>query len=304
MSAQLSYIDVTDDRGHPGVRSGLVKSDQVDTLDRVDDSIRMYALDAPEARVVSFQTLNRLLGSTADIVQILKRYVMLPATSSWMPDATPMRGSYWLAFHRDQLQALDGRAAGSVDSLIDVWSRNLGPDSVLVEVKAQREQVAQLVGRLQALRNDEAHAPKQAAEPKLPPETAAAARRRQELAENWVGAADVSALMGSTATSNPSQHAMRLRKAGKILGVWVPSERGYRYPPFQFGQDGRVLPEMAELLTILPKGNGSGWSQVEWLYAPHPRLEGRRPRDVMAENPSRVLDAARRHFQGHPDARW
>jgi uncharacterized protein (DUF2384 family) len=311
MSAQLAYIDVTDDQGEAGIRaSGTVASDRVDDLERVRDSIRLYSLAGKSATArtsLPVKVLYEMLAAAGNLVDSLGRYVLTPS-ASWMPGATPIRGSYWLALQKNRLQPLDSRAADSLDSLIDVWSRNLGRDTVLVEVGTERAQVEELVRRLRSLKDAQPvslDVPMAASEvDALPAETEAAARRRSELAANWLRPADVSTLMGSTATSNPSQQAMRLRKAGQLLGVWISSERGYRYPPFQFGADGRVRPEVAELLRLLPPGNGSGWSQIEWLYAPHPRLEGRRPVDLMADSPTRVMEVARKQFKGHPDAGW
>lgn len=131
----------------------------------------------------------------------------------------------------------------------------------------------------------------------------AAARRREELAQLWLTTHEVSArwLAGR---ADSSAALGRLRSAGRLLGVWVAPEKEYRYPLCQFTHAGELRPEIVELLTILPRGNGSGWSQAEWLYAPHPRLGGRRPCDVLLEDAPHVVHVARLQFKHHPDANW
>lgn len=61
---------------------------------------------------------------------------------------------------------------------------------------------------------------------------------------------------------------------------------------------------MANLLSILPPGNSSGWSQIEWLYSPHRLTDSRPPFEIIQSDPDRVLYAAREQFESHPDAKW
>jgi hypothetical protein len=53
------------------------------------------------------------------------------------------------------------------------------------------------------------------------------------------------------------------------------------------------MPEMKELLEILPKDQ-SGWRQVVfWLFQSHALLDGLRPANVFQDEPQSVIEAAR-----------
>jgi hypothetical protein len=86
----------------------------------------------------------------------------------------------------------------------------------------------------------------------------------------------------------------RLRKIGRVLGVWNPVERVYQYPRCQL-QDGALIPQVRDLLRLLP-GDVHGARQAEWLLAPHPLLDGRSPSMVLPVDPDSVLRAAAVEF--------
>lgn len=94
-----------------------------------------------------------------------------------------------------------------------------------------------------------------------------------------------------------------LRTQRKLLGVWSPRLNTFVFPDFQFDESGRPLPEVPELLTTLPAGNG-GWRETFWLYSPHALLDGQSPAEVFAENPRLVIDVARIEFCASPDDHW
>ncbi len=140
--------------------------------------------------------------------------------------------------------------------------------------------------------------------PAVPFETDASAHRRAKLlARDWYSSTEVGQMLGSEAGSNPNQYAARLRKAGKLLGVWVVSEKAYRHPPCQFF-GGRLLPQIEPLLELLPGPSGSGWEQAEWLYSPHALLDGSAPAQMLLIDPDRVLSAATREYREDKDAGW
>lgn len=144
-------------------------------------------------------------------------------------------------------------------------------------------------------------------EAQTPAQTAAA--RRLELGGAWLTAAQVSSLLGSQA-ENRSQAATVRRNAGEILGAWAPQEKGFRYPPWQFAEDGQPRPEMKRILELLRKEGGmgsverrtSGWKEAEWFMAPHVLLDDSRPADLMQTEPGRVLEAAVEQFERNSDA--
>lgn len=133
-----------------------------------------------------------------------------------------------------------------------------------------------------------------------PNSTTDAARRRRELLAraDWLTAEEAEQRLGETVSPG------ELREAQRLLGVWDPEHRKWRYPAFQFGSGPGVRAVMADLLKVLPSGNGSGWSQVEWLYSPHPRTDSRPPIELIESEPDRVVEAAHRQFASHPDASW
>ena len=92
--------------------------------------------------------------------------------------------------------------------------------------------------------------------------------------------------------SNPHQYASRLRKANKIFSV--PFERGSVYPGFQFDQQGRPHPVLAQVLAPLRCRFGdSDWAIASWFTSPNPHLPGKaRPVDVLESDPDAVVAAA------------
>lgn len=90
-----------------------------------------------------------------------------------------------------------------------------------------------------------------------------------------------------------NRHALanRWRSEGKVFAVEL---RGRRlYPGFQFDPE-TFAPEpvVAEVLAALPREEMSEWEVALWWVASDPWLEGRRPVDVMREDPEAVSAAA------------
>lgn len=130
----------------------------------------------------------------------------------------------------------------------------------------------------------------------LPPPTVLQARRnaaaRVELLKEYGGlkASEVADLAGSTA-SNRSALATRWRKEGR---VFVVSHQGtVYYPMLQFGEDGRPLPLVADVLEVFAPMVMGEWEVALWFTARNGWLDDRRPVDLLAEAPEAVLDAAR-----------
>lgn len=127
----------------------------------------------------------------------------------------------------------------------------------------------------------------------------AARQRRAQLIkeEHWLNAGEVHQQQqgGSPSAPGANNTASRLRRGGKLLGAW--DGREYLHPVFQFDHEtGSVMPEMKELLEILPKDQ-SGWRQVFWLFQPHALLDVRRPADVFQADQQSVIKAARSTFE-------
>lgn len=130
-----------------------------------------------------------------------------------------------------------------------------------------------------------------------------AAEYRRELAIQWLTAAQANRLLGSQ-TDNSSDMADGLRRAGQLLGAWVPNERAYRYPPWQFDDNGRPVPQVQIILKLLRENGGvidggyrtSGWNEVEWLLSHLVLLDDRTPADMLRDDPDRVVAAAHKEF--------
>jgi len=106
--------------------------------------------------------------------------------------------------------------------------------------------------------------------PELLPLEVAAAAKRAELSSDWPTAAQVSRAMGQP-DRQPVEH----------------------FP--------EILAIMREHGTYLDEnGRTTGWREVEWFLSPHVLLNGDPPYDVLRENPSGVLEAARvEHIEGN-----
>lgn len=117
------------------------------------------------------------------------------------------------------------------------------------------------------------------------------AQRREALVEDgfFLDSTDVAALAGSTGR-NASDFARRQRVISvKHLGRNL-------YPRFQFDPvSGKAHRSIRSLLEAIPEGY-RGWALVLWLNSPSALLDGRLPVEVFAEDPKRVVDAARNEF--------
>ena len=132
---------------------------------------------------------------------------------------------------------------------------------------------------------------------RLPLESKASAARRRALSRGWLSEDEANKRLDGPITASEA------RRACKILGVWVPEEGHYLYPEFQFSSEG-TLGAIQRLLESLPRASGSGWDQVEWLYAPHPRLDARTPIEALSVDPEKVLAVAESQFTQNPDENW
>ena len=132
-------------------------------------------------------------------------------------------------------------------------------------------------------------------------QTERATQRRDELlnSESWRDHKEVAVFArGGVVESNESEYASRLRREGRLLGAKV---RGaFKHPSFQFRADGSVIPEMEQVLAILPNDD-YGWAAVFWFFQPSGHLTGRRPADVFREDPHSVIGAAEKDFVRRDD---
>jgi hypothetical protein len=98
---------------------------------------------------------------------------------------------------------------------------------------------------------------------------------------------------------NPYSFASRWRREGKIFSVPHLGKR--LFPGFQF--DPETLdpyPVVALVLAALPREEMSDWEVALWWTADNGWLDGRRPVDLMDEDPDAVVAAARRLAEPTP----
>jgi hypothetical protein len=97
--------------------------------------------------------------------------------------------------------------------------------------------------------------------------------------------------LGSKSTA-PRNLAVATRRKGSLLAI----TRGHQtlFPGFQFGTDGRPLPVIRVLRDLAEEAQWSQNGVVQWLCGPTTYLGGQRPVDLLASDPERVVDTARR----------
>jgi hypothetical protein len=93
-------------------------------------------------------------------------------------------------------------------------------------------------------------------------------------------------------SSAPRNLAVATRRNGALLAI--TRRHQILFPGFQFGADGRPLPVIRILRDLAEEAQWSENGVVQWLCAPTTYLGGLRPVDLLASDPERVVDTARR----------
>jgi hypothetical protein len=124
------------------------------------------------------------------------------------------------------------------------------------------------------------------------------AKRRAELLQEFGALTGGQIADERSRAANRHALAARWRKEGKVFGV---SYRGQTlYPGFQFDQDGRVRPAVAEVLKALPRDKMSDWEVALWWTTANGWLGGRRPVDLLDRDHTPLIVAARKLAQPLP----
>jgi hypothetical protein len=132
--------------------------------------------------------------------------------------------------------------------------------------------------------------------PITPPPVVLQARRNAEaratlLAEfGALTSAQVAELAGSEA-KNTSALAGRWRREGRVIAV--EHHGATYYPGFQFDAEGRPKPVVADVLRHLAAPSMTPWQRALWFTTANGWLSGRRPVDVLDDEPEEVVAAAR-----------
>ncbi|OZB62760.1 MAG: hypothetical protein B7X39_20900 [Lysobacterales bacterium 14-68-21] len=145
--------------------------------------------------------------------------------------------------------------------------------------------------------------------PQTTAEEASEALRRELLARGWPTSQEV-----GHANANESDTgalwAKDKRDRGELLGVWSAEEHGYRHPSFQFTSEGRLLPQVKDLLAAMaehpdfqPDNDPGGWARAFWLHGATFAVAGsdqraRVPAEVFVEDPEIVIAAVALRNEG------
>jgi len=141
-------------------------------------------------------------------------------------------------------------------------------------------------------------------------ETSVSAQARADAAQGWPDAATFETILNPNAVQGRT--LTQCLQSGIVLGVWIGELKLFLFPPWQLDSTGMPLPGLSEVLAllrgpygVLAGGPTSGWDEIEWLIAPHARLSGGTPSEVLAVHPALVLKAAKQDFSSwSDDARW
>lgn len=109
----------------------------------------------------------------------------------------------------------------------------------------------------------------------------------------WLTAQTVGKRQNPEAT-NPHAATSRWKKEGKVFAI----ERAGQtlYPKYAFDELGNPIPEVAEILRVF-KGYRP-FRIASWFESTNSMLHGKRPREVLASDPSVVVEAAKDHVVG------
>jgi hypothetical protein len=109
------------------------------------------------------------------------------------------------------------------------------------------------------------------------------ARRRRELLEDAITAPDAARLIGARSRQAPHDR----RRAGRLLAVLEAGS--WRFPLWQFDPE-REAGTVAGLDEVLAAMSGlDHYSQLLWLSAPKPELDGRTPIELLRSGESRLV---------------
>jgi hypothetical protein len=122
------------------------------------------------------------------------------------------------------------------------------------------------------------------------------AAAREELISEFgvLSSADVASLAGSRA-KNRASLANRWKQEARVFSV---PHRGLVYfPAYQFDEKGQPLPVIARVLATLGR-HSREWELALWFTSINGWLNGRRPVDLLLDEPGEVARAAEREAEG------
>jgi hypothetical protein len=106
----------------------------------------------------------------------------------------------------------------------------------------------------------------------------------------WLTAEEIGE-RGGFSRSNLAAPAHRWKQEGKIFAV--PHCGQDRFPRYGLDESFRPLPALEQVLKLL--GSISPWRVAIWFESTNSWLDGRRPRQMLGNNPGKVLRAVERY---------
>ncbi len=139
--------------------------------------------------------------------------------------------------------------------------------------------------------------PRKPPSPRLLKEAAMLVRSRQVVLESgdWLTAAEIAELAGLS-TRNPSAQPNKWKKQGQIFAI---NHRGVDYfPGYGLDREGgfRPVKALAKIIGIFGE-HKDGWGMAYWFHSDNSFLGGKRPQDLLASAPERVIEAAMDEIQ-------
>ena len=107
----------------------------------------------------------------------------------------------------------------------------------------------------------------------------------------WLSAEQIGEL-GCFSNSNFSAPANRWTNERKLFAIEYDGQD--RFPRYALDENYRPLPAVKAVLAIL--GEISSWRIAAWFESTNAWLDNRRPRDVLAREPAKVIEAANEYL--------
>ena len=107
----------------------------------------------------------------------------------------------------------------------------------------------------------------------------------------WLSAEQIGEL-GCFSNSNFSAPANRWKNERKLFAIEYDGQD--RFPRYALDENYRPLPAVKAVLAIL--GEISSWRIAAWFESTNAWLDNRRPRDVLAREPAKVIEAANEYL--------
>jgi len=112
--------------------------------------------------------------------------------------------------------------------------------------------------------------------------------RKRFMAEHPVWTSAQIAVESTSRAKNQPATASRWAKEEKVFAVEFQGQKWF--PRFQF-QDGRPIPVVSQVIKVFPE-HATGWELAYFFTTENAHISGRRPFELLKEDPSRVVSLA------------